>query len=177
MPGPAVGTIVPVAVIGGGDGGAPAGTDEARTPRLGPWDTGAKVLHGLGLATLAMSEQVRFYLDNAREGRPVPDHIESVFKSAVSVSRDGSFHRTLWDIQENISFGQERAALWAAVFFAIVVRRNSRGPADLQKAISVVTAGYCGLAAMAGSYMLSAGISAFVLVAISIGAMFAFTRE
>lgn len=177
MRSPAVGTIVAVAVDGGADGGAPAATDEPRKPRLGPWDTGAKILHALGMATLLVTEYIRLSLDDVRAGRPVSDDIESALKAAVSASREGSFHRMLWDIQEDVSFGQERAALWAAVFFALVVRRNNHGPTELQAAISVVTAAYCGLAATAGSYLLSAGLLAFFGLLISFGMMFTITRE
>ncbi|MGW0661711.1 hypothetical protein [Streptodolium elevatio] len=166
-----------MAADGGADGGAPASTGEARKPRLGPWDTGAKVLHALGLATLLVSEYLRFYMDDVRAGRPVPNTVESALESAVAAARDGSFHRTFWDIQEDVSFGQERAALWAAVFFAVVVRRNNHGPTDLQTAISVVTAAYCAIAALAGSYLLSAGPPVLFALLFSFGAMFTVTRE
>lgn len=156
------------------DGGASA---EERTKRLGSADTGAKVLHALGLTLLMLSEYWRRYLDDLRAGRPVPDDFESVLERAATMARYDSWHRTMGDLYETMSFGEERAALWAAVFFAFVVRLNNRGPAELQKALNYVTAAYCAVAVMASTYYLASGGIVFAALAVSFGAVFSATRE
>jgi hypothetical protein len=145
-------------------------------PRLGPHDTPVKAAHAAGLAVLALSELWRADLKAASGNGTTPSGTGRLYKALVSVS-DKDWHKAAVDIYDTISFGEGRAALWAAVFFALVVRLNRHGPEKLQLAISYVTAAYCVVAAITGAYFFLAGGRAIPVIALSLGVVWASTRD
>lgn len=154
-----------------------SGTASAEPPRLGPHDTPVKVAHAAGLAVLALSEFWRADLKIAADNGTTPGGTSRLYKALVTVS-DKDWHKAAVDVYDKISFGEGRAALWAAVFFAVVVRLNRHGPEKLQLAISYVTAVYCAVAAITGAYFFMAGGRAIPVTALSLGAMWwLFTRD
>lgn len=120
--------------------------------RMGPGEPVARVGHMLGLAVLVFSEWFRFRLAAVRDGDRLPTSDEKTVLTTAASLADQGWHRAATDLYETVSFGQERAALWAAVFFALVVRLNKTGPQELQVALSYVSAAYCVLAAASGAY-------------------------
>ncbi|WP_439679116.1 hypothetical protein [Embleya sp. MST-111070] len=135
--------------------------------RLGSADGTAKVFHALGLAVLLLSEYWRSVIDDVRTGTAPPDRVQALARAAASMA-DNGLHKTAADLFETASFGQERAALWAAVCCALVVRLNRHGSPELQKTLSYVSAVYCALACAVGTYYLFAS-GPIVLLALGIG--------
>ncbi|OPC77572.1 hypothetical protein B4N89_44605 [Embleya scabrispora] len=134
---------------------------------MGSEDKSVKVLHGLGSAVLLLSEYWRSVIDGLRPGAAPPDRVQALARAAASMA-DNGLHKTAADLFETASFGQERAALWAAVCCALVVRLNRHGSPELQKALSYVSAAYCTLAVLVGMYYLFAS-GPIVLLALGIG--------
>ncbi|MFE5328831.1 hypothetical protein ACFRCG_20860 [Embleya sp. NPDC056575] len=151
------------------DGGAgDAGVEQTPAQgRLGSADGTAKVFHGLGLAVLLLSEYWRSLIHGLRPGAAPPDRVQALARAAVSMA-DNGLHKTAANLFETASFGQERAAVWAAVCCALVVRLNRHGSPELQKALSYVSAAYCALAVAVGMYYLFAS-GPIVLLALGIG--------
>jgi hypothetical protein len=161
---------------GGGDG-AGSGADGGGASRLGSGDGFAKVCHSVGLAILLMSEFWRSTMEGLRSGtRQPPDNLRSVLEFAASLA-DDSWHRSAADLYESVSFGQERAALWAAVCCALIVRLNRHGSAELQVALSYVSAAYCVLASLTAAYYFASGPLVFAALAIGFGVMHTATRN
>jgi hypothetical protein len=155
-------------------GGADRGTGTA--PRLGPYDGLVKVAHALGFAVLLLAEYWRQLLDDVRPGAQPPSGLRSVLEAAASLS-DDDWHRAAVDLFETVSFGQERAALWAAVFFALVVRWNKHGPAEAQLALSYVSAAYCALATAVGLYYAASGFIVLPSLGIAFCTVYYVTRD
>lgn len=134
---------------GDGISGGAATDAEEQKPRLGEFDGLLKLLHGLGLATVLAVEYWRSRLESVAKGATPPDDVQELIRVAAS-SADKGLTKASSDLFEVMSFGQERAALWAAAFFALVVRINRHGPREAQLAISYVCGAYCAVGTSAG---------------------------
>ncbi|MFI6585319.1 hypothetical protein [Embleya sp. NPDC050493] len=161
----------------GGTAGSEAGQDGGSASRLGSGDGFAKVCHSVGLAILLLSEYWRSTMEGLRSGtRRPPDDLRSVLDFAASLADDG-WHRDAVELYESASFGQERAALWAAVCCALVVRLNRHGSAELQVALSYVSAAYCVLASVTAAYYFASGPIVVAALGIGFGVMHTATRN
>ncbi|UNS98703.1 hypothetical protein MMF93_21250 [Streptomyces tubbatahanensis] len=145
---------------GGRAGGVGGGSARAR---LRAWSAGwtAGAAHTLGAALLMITECVR--QDVAGLGEKVPPgaelpHYAADFRHLVDVLGGQWWFRAAEDVRDAVAFGEPRAALWAAVCAALVVRGNPQGPPRLQGLLSLVGAFYCVVAAVAGlPYLALAG--------------------
>ncbi|MFF8811635.1 hypothetical protein [Streptomyces pactum] len=124
------------------------GPPKARKDAIG---IGPGVCHSLGLTALVLSEIVRHDLKDVGKpgGGQAPGYLRDLLKSWSSLAEEG-WYRTAAELFDDVSLGQPRAALWAAVFMALVVRLNRNGPHEVQRVISVVAACYCLLGAVSG---------------------------
>ncbi len=169
---------------GPGDGGDGA-RNAADTPRGGHtvrgaarlrawtvgWTTG--VAQALGAALLLITECVRYDVAPLG-GRVVPGtelpgyaHDFPHWMDAV----DGQWwFRAAEEVRDAIGFGEPRAALWAAVCAALVVRFNADGPPRLQCVLSGLGAVYC-LAAVVSAVPFLALAGAALPFALLVGAL------
>ena len=133
------------------------------------WLTG--VVQAWGTAVLLVTELFRGDLGTLRQvgasaGR-LPEYATEFGEVARAVAGEW-WHTAALDIWERMTFGEPRAALWAAVCCALVVRLNREGPPRTQCGLSVVAAAYCLVAGVVGvPFLLLAGWFAlpFVLLA------------
>lgn len=132
--------------------------------------------HTLGLLVLALSEWVRADLKDATSYAS-HSYLKNMIEFAAELA-DTDWYKPAVDLYDKVSFGQPRAALWAAVFMALVVRLNRHGPEEAQQALSWVTAAYCLLATVAlMPYLAAPGGGGFVLLlAVSAGVVSVATR-
>ncbi|MDI2128386.1 hypothetical protein [Yinghuangia seranimata] len=160
---------------GGAAGASPGGT--ADTPRLGAGDRFAAFLQGLGLAVLMVSEYWRSRVSHPKNLSSYEDALlRSMLKTTAELS-EKDWYRKASDLYDSVSFGQPRAALWAAVAFALVVRLNKDGPAQFQIVLSRVCAGYCGLAAVTGAYYVASGGLFWLALFVGLTVVFGSTRK
>lgn len=136
------------------------------------WTTGwtAGVAHALGAALLLITEFVRGDVAGLGErvppGARLPGYADG-FRHLVDVLDGQWWFRAAEDVRDAVSFGEPRAALWAAVCAALVVRLNADGPPRLQCFLSLAGAFYCVVAALTAVpfWALPGAALPFVLVA------------
>ncbi|MDX3226050.1 hypothetical protein [Streptomyces sp. ME19-01-6] len=145
---------------------------EARKKAVG---AGPGVCHALGLMMLVISEWVRADLKDATS-LASHTYLKDMIKFAAELA-ETDWYKPAVDLYDNVSFGQPRAALWAAVVMALVVRLNRHGPEEAQQVLSWVTAGYCLLATVAlMPYLAAPGVGIILLLALSGGLVNVATR-
>ncbi|MER6139312.1 hypothetical protein ABT174_04515 [Streptomyces sparsogenes] len=145
---------------------------EARRKAVG---LGSGACHALGLMVLAITEWVRADLKDATS-LASHSYLKDMLRFAADLA-DEDWYKTAVDLYDKVSFGQPRAALWAAVFMALVVRLNRHGPEEVQQALSWVTAAYCLLATLAlMPYLAVPGAGVILLLALSGGLVHVATR-
>ncbi|MDT0545846.1 MULTISPECIES: hypothetical protein [Streptomyces] len=139
---------------------------EARKKTVG---AGPGFCHALGLMVLVISEWVRADLKDATS-LASGSYLKDMIQFAAELS-ETDWYKPAVDLYDNLSFGQPRAALWAAVFMALAVRLNRHGPEEAQQVLSWVTAAYCLLATVALLPYLAApgGGGLILLLAVSAG--------
>ncbi|NSC23632.1 hypothetical protein FM076_21740 [Streptomyces albus subsp. chlorinus] len=132
------------------------------------WPAGAA--QALGAALLLITECVR--QDVAALGEKVPPGARLPDYAADfphwTATLDGQWwFRAAEGARDAVSFGEPRAALWAAVCAALVVRLNADGPPRTQCFLSLAGALYCAVAALSAvPYLALAGLALpFALVA------------
>ncbi|MGP3973055.1 hypothetical protein ACTWQF_03285 [Streptomyces sp. 8N114] len=136
------------------DGNGPNGVPRREEgSRLRAWTAGrtAGLAQALGAAVLLITEFVR--QDVAALGAKVPKGARLPDYAAdfphLMDTLDGQWwFRAAEAVRDAISFGEPRAALWAAVCAALVVRLNPDGPPRTQCFLSLVGACYCVVAAL-----------------------------
>ncbi|WP_016907700.1 hypothetical protein [Streptomyces xiaopingdaonensis] len=143
------------------------GTNPLRTT-VG-WATG--IAHALGFAVLLVTELFRDDLAGVNAvtapGARLPEYAQG-FGELREVLLGEGWYTYAVDLWEHLTFGEPRAALWAAVCAALVVRLNREGPPRTQCGLSVVSAAYSLVACVVGvPYLALAGWFAlpFVLLA------------
>lgn len=156
-----------------GDNVRTVGRSEARKQAVAPWLT---VVHALGLALLMVTEYVRQVLDDVGAGATPPRELEAMGRAQLSLAEDG-WYTSVVDIWDAVSLEQGRAALWAAVFFALVVRFNKEGPEVAQRVLSYVTGVYCVLAVIVGLPYVETGLLALVALLFAAGILNVVTRK
>ncbi|MBO8187577.1 hypothetical protein [Streptomyces spirodelae] len=148
------------------DGGAPSGDahgdaygvdpDGATRPggsRLRAWSVGwvTGLAQALGVAVLLITEFVRqdvAALDGeVPKGTRLPGYADG-FPHLVDTLDGQWWFRAVEAVRDAVSFGEPRAALWAAVCAALVVRLNGDGPPRTQCFLSLAGAFYCLVAAL-----------------------------
>ncbi|MEU0812255.1 hypothetical protein [Streptomyces sp. NPDC005970] len=139
---------------------------EARKKTVG---AGPGFCHALGLMVLVISEWVRADLKDATS-LASNSYLKDMIRFAAELS-EADWYKPAVDLYDKLSFGQPRAALWAAVFMALAVRLNRHGPEEAQQVLSWVTAAYCLLATVALLPYLAApgGGGLILLLAVSAG--------
>ncbi|MEU2683520.1 hypothetical protein ABZ654_06510 [Streptomyces hygroscopicus] len=136
---------------------------------------GPGVCHALGLMMLVLTEWVRADLKDATAFASHA-YLKDMIEFAASLA-DTDWYKPAVDLYDTVSFGEPRAALWAAVFMALVVRLNAYGPEEPQRLLSWVAAAYCLLATLALlPYLAVPGAGALVLLALSGGVVNVATR-
>ncbi|WP_147450750.1 hypothetical protein [Streptomyces hoynatensis] len=104
---------------------------------------GPGLLHALGLTALLVSEWARRHARSAGESELALDpYLREVARTSADLA-DAGFYRFVADLFDTLCLGQPRLGLWAAVYVAIVVRLNRRGPHRLQNVLSRLAATYC----------------------------------
>lgn len=133
------------------------------------WATG--IAHALGFAVLLVTELFRDDLAGVNAvtapGARLPEYAQG-FGELREALLGEAWYTYAVDLWEHLTFGEPRAALWAAVCAALVVRLNREGPPRTQCGLSVVSAAYSLVACVAGvPYLALAGWFAlpFVLLA------------
>jgi hypothetical protein len=145
---------------------------EARKKTVG---AGPGFCHALGLTVLVISEWVRADLKDATS-LAAHSYLKNMIEFAAELS-ETDWYKPAVDLYDKISFGQPRAAPWAAVVMALVVRLNRHGPEEAQQALSWVTAAYCLLATVAlMPYLAAPGVGIILLLALSAGLVNVATR-
>ncbi|MFI0859547.1 hypothetical protein ACH4RA_04585 [Streptomyces smyrnaeus] len=143
------------------DGDAPSGEAPGDAPdgiarggaRLRGWTVGwpAGLAQALGAAVLLITEFVRQDVAalgaKVPKGARLPDYAAD-FPNLVDTLDGQWWFRTAEAVRDAVSFGEPRAALWAAVCAALVVRLNVDGPPRTQCFLSLAGAGYCAVAAL-----------------------------
>nr|WP_214668460.1 hypothetical protein [Streptomyces sabulosicollis] len=136
---------------------------------------GPGVCHALGLMMLAITEWVRADLKDATS-LASRAYVKDMIEFAGSLA-DTDWYKPVVDLYDKVSFGEPRAALWAAVFMALVVRLNRYGPEEGQRLLSWVAAGYSLLATLALlPYLAAPGVGVVLLLALSGGLVNVATR-
>ncbi|MFI8851386.1 hypothetical protein [Streptomyces sp. 891-h] len=132
----------------GPDGTAPPGGSRLRAWSVG-WVTG--LAQALGAAVLLITEFVRqdvAALDGeVPKGARLPGYADS-FPQLVDTLDGQWWFRAVEAVRDAAGFGEPRAALWAAVCAALVVRLNGDGPPRTQCFLSLAGAFYCLVAAL-----------------------------
>ncbi|NGO70665.1 hypothetical protein [Streptomyces boncukensis] len=152
----------------------------APVSRIRGWTVGwvAGVAQALGAALLLISEFVR--TDVAAFGEKVPPgtrlpQYASDFPHVRDWLGDRAWYRVIEDVGDALTLSEPRAALWAAVCAALVVRFNRDGPPRVQCVLSLLGAVYCALLAVVGiPYLALAGFAlpfALVLGGVVLGAV------
>jgi hypothetical protein len=150
--------------------------DEQLTARHAEWVKARKkalggvngLLQTFGAVTLVLMEFTRNWLQDVAEA--LKD--ETPARAAAAMQGNADFRDFMrssadWgddglgklaaDLLHAISLDQSRAALWTAVFIAVVVRLNLYGPPGVQAVLSGVASVYCLLATVAGLPLYGAG--------------------
>ncbi|MDJ1134616.1 hypothetical protein [Streptomyces iconiensis] len=148
----------------------------ART-RLRGWTVSwtAGVAQALGGALLLITEFVREDVaglgQKVRDASQLPGYADGFPRMQASLGEQWWF-RLAGDLRDALSFDEPRAALWAAVCAALVVRLNREGPPRTQCFLSLMGALYCLVAtASAVPYLALAGAAlpfALVLAAVTL---------
>lgn len=153
--------------------------DEARVirPRLRAWTVSwtAGVAQTLGGALLLITEFVREDVavlgQKVRDASQLPGYADGFPRMQASLG-DHWWFRFAGDLRDAISFDEPRAALWAAVCAALVVRLNRYGPPRTQCFLSLMGALFCVVAAVSAvPYLALAGFAlpfALVLAAVAL---------
>ncbi|GHH41305.1 hypothetical protein [Streptomyces candidus] len=108
------------------------------------------LLHSVGFTLLAVVEYFRSLVNNLSPVQRAAGG-SAELRDIAALQGDllhQDWYQAVGDLARIATFDQPRAALWAAVFLALVVRLNRSGPARLQIVLSVLAAGYCGLLAL-----------------------------
>lgn len=155
----------------------------APEPKLRRWATcwAAGVAQALGAALLLISEFVRTDVadlgQKVRAGAHLPHYAED-FTSLQHTLDGQGWYRLVADLSDAFSFGEPRAALWAAVCAALVVRFNTYGPPRVQCFLSLAAAVYSVVAALAGiPYLSLAGFALPFVLVLAIVALTTATRR
>ncbi len=135
------------------------------------WTVGwpAGLAQAIGVALLLITEFVRQDVaalgERVRPGVELP-HYAADFPHLQATLGVQWWFRLLGEARDAMSFGEPRAALWAAVCAALVVRLNKEGPPRTQCFLSLAGALYCALAALSAiPYLALPGFALpFVLV-------------
>ncbi|MGI5349122.1 hypothetical protein ACQEU8_13135 [Streptomyces sp. CA-250714] len=131
----------------------PDGAAHSDASRLRAWTVGRTtgLAQALGAAVLLITEFVRQDVAalGARvpQGARLPDYAADFPRLMDTVDGQWWF-RAAEAVRDAISFGEPRAALWAAVCAALVVRLNPDGPPRTQLFLSLTGAGYCAVATL-----------------------------
>ncbi|MFG7942626.1 hypothetical protein [Streptomyces cacaoi] len=138
---------------GSGSGTEP-GSGAGGGGRLRAWTVGwaTGLAQAVGAAVLLVTELVRD--DVGGPGARLPDGVElpgyaAGFPELVSRLQDQFWFRVAGEVRDALGLGEPRAALWAAVCAALVVRLNRYGPPRTQCFLSVAGAVYCVPSALA----------------------------
>ncbi|GAA2073510.1 hypothetical protein GCM10009801_26880 [Streptomyces albiaxialis] len=169
-----------VETVGGtAPGTAPGSDGPAPLPAVRKWATGwaAGVAQALGAALLLISEFVREDVtalgEKVRAGARLPSYAEDFPRLQDSLGDQG-WYRLARDASDALTLHEPRAALWAAVCAALVVRFNREGPPRTQCVLSLLGAAYCVVLALAGiPYFALAGFAlpfALVLGGVAVAA-------
>ncbi|MCX5204804.1 hypothetical protein OG897_25530 [Streptomyces sp. NBC_00237] len=108
------------------------------------------VLHALGFTLLAVYEYYRTTVNNLNDLQRAAggsDELREIASMQADLVRE-SWYGIVSDVARTVTFDQPRAALWTAVFIAVLVRLNGSGPPRIQLGLSVLACGYCALLAL-----------------------------
>ncbi|MFJ6696039.1 hypothetical protein ACIQM4_08185 [Streptomyces sp. NPDC091272] len=138
------------------------------------------VLHTLGFTLLTVYEYFRTAagsLSDAQRAAGGPDSLREIAGMQADLARE-SWYGAFGDLARLVTFDQPRAALWSAVFVAVLVRLNRSGPPRVQLGLSVVSAGYCALLAVLWfPFLYAVGSVAFLALAGAGALLWAATRR
>ncbi|WP_251982556.1 hypothetical protein [Streptomyces violaceusniger] len=124
---------------------------------------------------LGITEWVRADLKDATS-MTSHGYLKGMVEFAGSLA-DTDWYQPAVDLYDHVSLGEPRAALWAAVIMALVVRLNRYGPQEAQLLLSWVAAAYCLLATLALlPYLAAPGAGVILLLALSGGVVNVATR-
>ncbi|MGP3985355.1 hypothetical protein [Streptomyces sp. 3N207] len=153
----------PTTADGNGPNGGPDSTPRREGSRLRDWTAGrtAGLAQALGAALLLITEFVRQDVAalgaKVPEGARLPDYAAD-FPHLMDTLDGQWWFRAAEAVRDAISFGEPRAALWAAVCAALVVRLNPDGPPRTQCFLSLTGAGYCAVTTLSAlPYLALAG--------------------
>ncbi len=135
------------------------------------WITGSA--HALGFAVLLVTELFRDDLAgvdaSTAPGARLPEYAKGFGDLREALLAEGWYTYAV-DLWEHLTFGEPRAALWAAVCAALVVRFNREGPPRTQCGLSVASAAYSLVACVVGvPYLALAGWFALPFVLLTGG--------
>ncbi|MFR9725828.1 hypothetical protein ACL02R_21040 [Streptomyces sp. MS19] len=111
-----------------------------RQRAVGPW---SGLLHSLGLAALVVTEWLHHHLRTTDPGSLAIDPYVRDVATATEDLREYGAYRWATDLFEAASLGEGRAGLWTAVYVALLVRLNRKGPARAQHTLSMLAGAYC----------------------------------
>ncbi len=158
--------------------GAPVDRSAPYRARATGFATG--VLHALGFTLLTVYEYFRTSVQALTEVQRAAGGSAGLREIADLQAElvQQSWYGVLSDVVGTLTFGQPRAALWTAVFLAVLVRLNQHGPARVQLGLSVLAAGYCALIALLWfPFLYALGSITFVALAATGAVLWAATRR
>ena len=159
--------------------GTPAAREAPSAASLRKWATGwtTGVAQALGATLLLVSEFVREDVGALGAGVPAGTRLPSYaadFPHHLETLDGHGWYAFAGDAADALTLHEPRAALWAAVCAALVVRLNADGPPRTQCVLAVLGAVYCVLLVVAGvPYLALAGYAlpgALVLGAVAVAA-------
>ncbi|GAA1676154.1 hypothetical protein [Streptomyces yatensis] len=151
------------------------GTGERSEARRRAVAVGPGVCHALGLTMLVITEWVRADLKDATS-MTSHGYLKGMIEFAGSLA-DTDWYQPAVELYDKVSFGEPRAALWAAVIMALVVRLNRYGPHEAQEVLSWVAAAYCLLGTLALlPYLAAPGAGVILVLALCGGVVNLATR-
>ncbi len=145
-----------------------------RQRAVGPWPG---LLHSLGVTALVVTEWLQHHLRTSDPGSLAIDpYVRDVAGATEDLREYGAF-RWATDVFDATSLGEPRAALWTAVYVALLVRLNRRGPARAQHTLSMLAGAYCLLGFLASlPLQVPLGAGAVILAGLSGALVWTATR-
>ncbi|MFI0980025.1 hypothetical protein ACH4SP_23845 [Streptomyces sp. NPDC021093] len=116
-------------------------------------------------------------LSGAQRATGGPEELREIAGMQADLAHE-SWYGAVGDIARTVTFDQPRAALWSAVFLALLVRLNRSGPPRVQLGLSVLSAGYCALLAVLWfPFLYALGGATFIALAATGVLLWAATRR
>ncbi|MGW7415633.1 hypothetical protein [Streptomyces sp. NPDC054863] len=116
-------------------------------------------------------------LSSAQRATGGPEELREIAGMQADLAHE-SWYGTVSDLARTVTFDQPRAALWSAVFLAVLVRLNRSGPPRVQLGLSVLAAGYCALFALVWfPFLYALGGAALIALAVTGALLWAATRR